>query len=1000
MHWFKARLRAIHYGGMGFALGLVFPVMGSWIETAILGLPLTWQSFWTVQRTQPLLWFIDILPFFLSALFMLLGRRQELAAEQARLAESVSDKDQLLQSMWALIDRSEREWETLFDALSDPIFVTDDAGRIQKCNRAVADKLQLPFKDIINKSVLEILSLGAGSEVGFQNERNEYPWLGRVFELSSFPVHASKSPRQTIVICHDITERKNAELALLRQKEYFEALVKNSPTAIVVLDMEGRIASCNPAFEGLFGYVEREAAGCLLDDLIVPESGMEQARAYTRQAMRNMVHFTDKRRRKDGSLVDTEIFGVPVFVAGERVGTLSIYHDITDLARARREAEESNRAKSEFLANMSHEIRTPMNGVIGMLELALETSLTRDQRDYLQTSLNSAEALLTLLNDILDFSKIEAGRLEFESIGFNLRNTVEDVAYSLAKRAQDKGLEMVCLVQPDLDHDLLGDPSRLRQVLVNLVGNAIKFTHQGEILIRAERQAEARDTLTVRFSVQDTGIGIPPERRRAIFERFTQADGSTTRRYGGTGLGLAICKQLVEGMGGVIGVDSAAGQGSTFWFDLPFRRRPVKAQTGPLSPARSVDWKSLRILGVDDNSTNRVVLMHILEGFGCQIDTVPGGSRALDALRKAARAGNPYHIVLLDMQMPVMDGEQTARAIKSDPLIADAKIIILTSIGQRGDASRLEAIGCSGYLLKPVKQQMLYEALAAVLDLGQEESAGLVTRHSLAEQRRGQRLLLAEDNPINQKLAVLVLQKAGYSVDTVENGQAALDQFLRGQYDAILMDVQMPELDGCEATRRIRAAESGARIPIIAMTAHALRDDRQRCFEAGMDDYVTKPIERDALLAALDKWIQPAGRVHALAEIPTQPLPAQPPRAESAPEPLPPMDFDEALRRFDNDRAFLEAMCAELVKGIPPRIADMRADLAAGNANDFFRHAHNLKGMAANFSAHPLVNLARELETMGRAEDLTGADLRLDQMDVEFIRLRDHLRALGIMLPV
>ena len=382
----------------------------------------------------------------------------------------------------------------------------------------------------------------------------------------------------------DITDRKRVESELNNRKQYFESLVQNSPVAIVVLDNNERILSCNPAFEKLYGYKEPEVVGALLDPLITTEETLSEARQYSQQVMTANIHAVGKRRRRDGSLVDVEIFGVPVVVGGEKIGVLVMYHDISELLRARQEAEQANRAKSEFLANMSHEIRTPMNGMIGMLELALDTSLTDEQRDYLQASLQSAEALLSLLNDILDFSKIEAGKLELEKINFNLRNAVEGVASIMAKRAQDKGLEMACLIHPDLLSELRGDPGRIRQILVNLVGNAIKFTHQGEIVIRAEPRAETMDDVTVRFSVQDTGVGIPRERQAAVFERFTQADGSTTRKYGGTGLGLTISKQLVEMMGGEMGVDSTPGIGSTFWFDIKFEKQPrQKTVTAPLA---------------------------------------------------------------------------------------------------------------------------------------------------------------------------------------------------------------------------------------------------------------------------------------------------------------------------------------------------------------------------------------------------------------------------------
>jgi PAS domain S-box-containing protein len=837
--------------------------------------------------------------------------------------------------------------------------------------------------------------------------------LGIWFSISVY----SPQPGYFVTVFDNITDQRMAEMELVRQKQFFESLVLNNPSAIVVLDNRERIISCNPAFEDMFGYKRDETLGIDIDALITTDETRQEAREYSQQVRMNTVHAFGKRRRKDDSLVEVEIFGVPVLLAEEKIGTLVIYHDVSALVQSRQEAEKASEIKSEFLANMSHEIRTPMNGVIGMLELALDTPLSPEQRDYLQTSLQSAEALLTLLNDILDFSKIEAGRLELEKINFRLRNTVEDIAYTLAKRAQDKGLELACLVDPQIKSEVRGDPGRLRQILVNLIENAIKFTHQGEIVIRVEPVAETETYITTHFTVQDTGIGISKEQQAAIFDRFKQADGSTTRKYGGTGLGLAITKQLVEAMGGKIGIESLPGIGSIFWFDIKFEK-PVREKhvTGPLTLG-PVNLTQARILIVDDNQTNRMVLTKNVRALGSRVDAVPSGAMALERLRDAHRASDPYHVVLLDMDMPDMDGEQTARAIKSDPAIKQVKIIILTSIGQRDHATRLESLGCSGYLLKPVKQQMLFDVVVAAL--GHDvRGPKFITRHTLPEQKRlGLPVLLAEDNPINQKLAVVLLQKAGYSVDAVETGLQVLEKVGGNPYSAILMDIQMPEMDGMETTRQIRAQEkdTNQHIPIIAMTAHAIQGDRERFLAAGMDDYITKPLEPKVLFSALNRWTQ-TSRVskdpmrtsqdyssyeHAFSVEMEEGLfgehLSRAPREgqETAPvlqaaEALP-INFESALARFGGDRPFLLGSLKQYRELLQNRLTEIHAAVQDNDASRLARLAHNLKGVSLNLSANRLASLALQLEEMGQREELEEAPILAVQLEEEAHRVEEFL---------
>ncbi|MCW5800265.1 MAG: Histidine kinase [Nitrospira sp.] len=794
----------------------------------------------------------------------------------------------------AAMHRSEVRLRAIVDTAVDGIVVINERGVIESVNPAVTKMFGYTPGQLLGQNVKMLmpdpyhtehdqylrnyLASGLKKVIGIGREV-----LGRRSDGASFPIELAVSEmrvdgaRKFTGIVRDISSRIQAEMQ-------FRQVVESAPNGMLMIDPKGTITMVNKQVEAMFGYSREEMLGHPVEMLIPerfrpnhPSHRMGYFSAPTSRAMgvgRELFGL-----RKDSTEFPVELGLNPIDTSKGQLALASIV-DISlrkktenalakaaqdlewknwELSEARDQAVRAGQAKTDFLATMSHEIRTPMNGVLGMTTLLLDTSLTAEQRDYLQTLRHSSESLLRIINDILDFSKIEAGKFTIEHIPFDLRLTIEDTLDILAPTAQGRQLELVGLIDAQTPRTVVGDPGRIRQILTNLVGNAIKFTEHGEVLIQVLQTDEDPGSVALRFEVIDTGIGLSPEAQAKMFQAFTQADSSTARKYGGTGLGLTICKRLVELMGGQIGLQSIAGQGTCIWFTIRFGTQTDATPALPPSPAVK-DLTGLRVCLVDDNATNRSLLQYHVSAWNMHHESVVDGPSALALLRRAAEEGTPFDLAIIDMYMPEMNGLELCRLIKQDPVIRKTHLIMLTASGQRGDSLAAQEAGAAAYLTKPIRERHLADCIRLIFsrDDAEEQAAPLITRHTITETvaRFAPRVLVVDDNPVNQKVAVKMLEKLGCRVDLAGNGMEALAAVCRHRYPLVFMDCQMPDLDGLETTRLIRSQEKpGEHLPVIAMTANAMEGDRETCLKAGMDDFISKPIITSDLKRILARWV-------------------------------------------------------------------------------------------------------------------------------------------------
>jgi PAS domain S-box-containing protein len=924
-----------------------------------------------------------------------------------QLFAAVTDVTERKEAEAALQD-SVRENEALIRALPDVMFVISRDGTYLDFKGEGATEQFLPPSQLLGRSLQDVgfegqvaqkflncirSALDTGDaqtlEYELKTPRGRGRWEARI---------VPRDDDSVIAIARNITERKRIDEELRSAMEFHQSIISGALDGIVVFGENFRIIQSNAAFQKISGYTLHAILGLNISDLLPPHRHPVDLPIFQQQLETGepYVDYETECLRQDGQTVPILLSSsVLTNAEGTPSAVVMVIRDVSEqnrveqvLTAAKESAEAANQAKSEFLANMSHEIRTPMNAVVGLTGLLLDTELDTRQRDYSEKVQQSARALLAIINDILDYSKIEAGKLVFEQIDFDFRSLVQDVTEIMCTRAERKGLDLQCHVHADVPSLLRSDPGRLRQILFNLVGNAIKFTQDGSVKVSVVLKHESTDRVTLLCRITDTGIGIPADKLDHLFESFSQLDASTTRQYGGTGLGLAISKRLVENLGGRIGTESEEGMGATFWFTAVLDKQPLRRNTPSALP---MDVSHLRVLLMADSQPARLSMAEHMTRLSCRFAVAESQQEALDKFAIAAEAGDYYDVVVVDTDQTGAAWETLHRELLQRSGVHKVRLVMITGVGHQGDAARLRSAGYRAYLTKPVNGKQLAECLRTVTapQTCATDEVDIITRHSLQDRRKQRlKILVAEDNPTNQLVALKVLEKLGYRADAVEHGQQVLDAMREQAYDLVLMDVQMPVMDGFETTRLIRDQKAGvhnSKIRIIAMTAHAMAGDRQKCLNAGMDDYIAKPIEPETVQQAIERQqkLRTPFAVSTLNEASEVTVPSSP---------VPPiLDRPGLLKRLGGDLELIGDVLAAFSADAPTHITNLLDALNRSDTIAIRRIGHTLKGSAASVGAEAVRSVAYQVELAGSDGEIHLIPKLLTQLKTELSRLLQHL---------